>query len=156
MPPRVINGIEELKGLVGQAVGQSDWFLVSPERIRAFAEVTEDRQWLHLDAARARTELPQGVPIAHGFLTLSLLSHLHSHAVQVRGDFRRVINYGLNRVRFPHPVPAGARIRAHSTLHALEELPGAVQLTWAITVECEGQPKPALVAEWIVRLYHDP
>jgi acyl dehydratase len=152
MPARVIDGIAELKGLVGQEVGVSDWFTVTQELIDSFADVSRDRNWIHLDADRARTESPYGTTVAHGFLTLSLLSHLHSQAVQVRGGFKTAINYGLNRVRFPAPVPSGSRIRSHHTLQAVEELGGAVQLTWADSVEVEGQQKPALVAEWLVRL----
>jgi acyl dehydratase len=154
MPPRVIEGIAELRNLAGQELGVSDWLTVTQEQIQAFAEVTRDRQWIHLDAERARTESPYRTTIAHGFLTLSLLSHLHAQAVQIRGNFRLGVNYGLNRVRFPAPVPAGARIRAHSTLLSVQDVPDGVQLTWSITVEIEGNPKPALVAEWLVRLYY--
>jgi acyl dehydratase len=154
MSQRVI-GVAELRGLVGREVGVSDWFTVTQERIDAFAAVTEDRQWIHCDAARARSESPYGTTIAHGYLTLSLLSHLLAQAVRVRGPFSRVINYGLNRVRFPSAVPAGGRIRARCTLQAAEEVPGGVQVTWAVTVECEGQPKPAMVAESLSRFYSD-
>src|SRR5947208_2293642 len=142
---RVIEGIAELKSLVGQSVGLGDWYTVTQTQIDAFAETTGDRQWIHVDTERARTESPFGTTITHGFLTLSLLSQLHAQAVQVRGPFKLAINYGLNRVRFPAPVPAGSRIRVHSTLQSLEELPGAIQLLWLETVEIEGQAKPALV-----------
>ncbi len=124
MPQRVINGALELRGLVGQEVGVSDWFTLTQERINAFAEVTEDRQWIHCDADRARVESPYSTTIANGYLTLSLVSHLLSQAVRVSGPFSRIINYGLNRVRFPAAVPAGARIRARCTLQAAEEIPG--------------------------------
>jgi acyl dehydratase len=154
MPQRVI-GVAELRELVGQEVGVSDWFPVTQERINAFAAVTEDRQWIHCDADRARAESPYGTTIAHGYLTLSLLSHLLSQAVRVRGPFSRVINYGLNRVRFPAAVPAGGRIRARCTLQAVEEVPGCLQVTWAVTVECEEQPKPVMVAESLSRFYSD-
>ena len=153
MPPRIIESLAELRDLVGQEVGVSDWLVVSQSLIDAFADVTRDRQWIHLDVERAKTESPYGTTIAHGFLTLALLTHLHSQAVQVRGDFQRAINYGLNRVRFPAPVRAGSRIRARSTLEALEDLPQGIQLTWLVTVEADGEAKPALVAEWIGRLY---
>lgn len=153
MPAHVIDNLETLKSLVGQEVGVSAWLEVTQAMIGAFADVTRDRQWIHLDTERARTESPYRTTIAHGFLTLSLLSHLHAQAVHLRGDFRMVINYGLNRVRFPSAVPAGSRIRAHSTLQALEEIDSTIQLTWLITVEIEGQPKPAIVAEWLVRIY---
>ena len=154
MPQRVI-GVAELRELVGQEVGVSDWFPVTQERINAFAAVTEDRQWIHCDADRARAESPYGTTVAHGFLTLSLLGHLLGQAVRVRGPFSRKINYGLNRVRFPAAVPAGGRIRARCTLQAVEEVPGCLQVTWAVTVECEEQPKPVMVAESLSRFYSD-
>ena len=150
---RVIEGIAELKSLVGQQVGISDWFTVTQEQINAFAEVTGDRQWIHVDTERARTESPFGTTIAHGFLTLALLSQLHGQAVQVRGDFKMAINYGLNRVRYPAPVPSGSRIRTHSTLQSVEDVPGGIQVVWLVTVEMEGNTKPALVAEWLIRFY---
>jgi acyl dehydratase len=155
MPQRVIDGALELRGLVGQEVGVSDWFTLTQERINAFAEVTEDRQWIHCDVDRARAESPYGTTIAHGYLTLSLLGHFLSQAVRIRGPFTRRINYGLNRLRFPAAVPAGARIRARFTLQALEEIPGGLQLVWAVTMECEGQTKPVMVAECLSRLYSD-
>jgi acyl dehydratase len=155
MPQRVINGTLELRSLVGQEVGVSDWFTLTQERINAFAEVTEDRQWIHCDADRARAESPYGTTIAHGYLTLSLLSHLLAQAVRVRGPFSRIINYGLNRVRFPAAVPAGARIRARCTLQAAEEVPGGLQVAWMVTMECEGEPKPVMVAETLSRFYAD-
>jgi acyl dehydratase len=153
MPPRVIEGLAELKSLVGQQVGLGEWFVVEQSLINAFAEVTKDRQWIHLDTARAKVESPYGTTIAHGFLTLSMLSHLHSQAVQVKGDFTRAINYGFNRVRFPAPVLAGSRIRARSTLQGVEEIADGIQVTWNIAVEIDGNPKPAIVAEWLARLY---
>jgi acyl dehydratase len=153
MPQRVLEGIAELRNLIGQEIGISDWFTITQAQIDAFAEVTGDRQWIHIDTARAPTDSPFGATIAHGFLTLSLLSRLHAQTVQVRGDFKMVINYGLNRVRFPAPVPAGSRIRAHSVLQSVEDVPGGVQIVWLITIEVEHQSKPALVAEWLVRLY---
>ena len=152
MPTRVIR-LEELKDLVGQEVGLSDWFLVSQSLIDAFAEITQDRQWIHCDPERAKNESPLGGPIAHGFLTLSLLTHLKMQAVKIEGDFKMALNYGFNRVRFPAPVPAGARIRLRSSLQSIEDIRRGVQVTWAIAVEVEGQPKPALVAEWLGRLY---
>jgi acyl dehydratase len=155
MPQRVIDGALELRGLVGQEVGASDWFTITQERINAFAEVTEDRQWIHCDVDRARAESPYGTTIAHGYLTLSLVGHFLSEAVRIHGPFTRRINYGLNRVRFPAAVPAGAHIRARCTLQALEDIPGGLQLTWVLTVECEGQSKPAMVAECLSRLYSD-
>jgi acyl dehydratase len=153
MAARVINGLAELKELVGTEVGLGEWFTVDQALINSFADVTRDRQWIHLDTDRAKLESPYKTTIAHGFLTLSLMSHLHSQGVQVKGDFTRAINYGFNRVRFPAPVPAGSRIRIRSTLQDLEEIAGGVQITWNITVEIEGNPKPAVAAEWLARLY---
>lgn len=150
---RVINGIDELRQLVGQEVGQSDWFEVSQSRIDKFAETTEDNQWIHVDVERARKETQFGNTIAHGFLTLSLISHLAKRAFDVKGDFKMGINYGLNRVRFPSPVPSGGRIRARFTLQSLEDVSGGVQLTWSVTTEVEGGQKPCLAAEWLVRYY---
>jgi acyl dehydratase len=153
MTLRVIEGVEELKHLVGQEVGISEWFTVTQSQIDDFARVTGDHQWIHTDAERAKADSPFGSTVAHGFLTLSLLSHLQGQAVHVRGDFKMAINYGLNRVRFTSPVPAGSRIRARSTLRCVEDISGGVQLTWAVTVDIEGSTKPALVAEWLGRLY---
>jgi acyl dehydratase len=153
MPQRVIDSIKELQKLVGQEVGVGDWFQVSQSLIDGFAEVTRDRQWIHVDAARAKAESPYGTTIAHGFLTLSLISHLHSQAVSIRGGYKMGINYGLNRVRFTSGVPAASRIRARSLLQSFEEISGGVQVTWQITIDIEGAPKPGLVAEWLVRFY---
>lgn len=147
-----VISLEALPSLVGQEIGVSPWFVVSQERIHEFAEATEDRQWIHIDPERASRESPYQSAIAHGFLTLALISHLHGLAVKIDGG-THVINYGLNRVRFPGPVRAGKRVRARSLLQALEKVNEAHQLTWQITVEVEGQSKPALVAEWIVRQY---
>ena len=153
MTPRVIEGIEELKTLVGQEVGASDWFEVTQSRINDFADATEDHQWIHIDVERAKTDSPFHSTIAHGFLTLSLLPHLVSQAIKVQGDFKMGINYGLNRLRFVSPVPAGSRVRASLTLQAVEDVTGGHQITWSVTCEIEGGQKPALVAEWLVRYY---
>ena|ERR1044071_3241823 len=154
MGTRIIAGIEELKTLVGQEVGVSDLFEVSQDRIDEFADATEDHQWIHVNPERARTESPFGVTIAHGFLTLSLMPHLAAQAVKVQGDFKMGINYGMNRLRFVSPVPAGSRVRARFTLQAVEEVSGGFQITWSVTVETENGSKPSLVAEWLVRYYH--
>src|SRR5947208_7145608 len=153
MAMRTINGIEELKTLVGEEIGASDWFEVTQARINAFADATEDHQWIHIDAERAKTESPFGGTIAHGFLTLSLLPHLAAQAYRVRGDIKMGINYGLNRLRFVSPVPSGSRVRARFTLQAVEDVAGGAQLTVVVTVEIEGGQKPALVAEWLTRYY---
>jgi len=143
--PTVIDGIEELKRLQGQEVGVSDWIEVSQALIDQFAKITGDDQWIHVDVERAKRDAPWGKPIAHGFLTLSLLSQMSRNTVEVRGDFKMRINYGLNRLRFITPVPAGSRIRGRFTAHDVTDN----QVTWLVTVELEGSQKPALVAEWL-------
>jgi len=148
-----IENIAELANYVGKEVGVSDWLEVSQDRIDQFAEATEDRQWIHIDPERAARESPFKTTIAHGFLTLSLLSVLTKSAISV-GEVRMGINYGLNRVRFISPVPAGARIRGRFTLATLEEIKGGAQSTWKVTVERDGSEKPCCVAEWLVRYYN--
>jgi len=147
-----IPNLERLRELAGREVGTSDWVVMSQERIQAFADVTGDHQWIHVDPERARGETPFGGTVAHGFLTLSLLSALMQNALAI-GGLRMAINYGLNRVRFVSPVPAGARIRARVSLDQVIDVEGGVQGTWSITVEREHYEKPCLVAEWLVRYY---
>lgn len=147
-----IESIAKLSEHVGREVAASDWLEVTQERINGFAEATEDRQWIHVDPERAERESPFKGPIAHGFLTLSLLSELMRLAVSV-GGVSMGINYGLDRVRFVAPVPAGARIRGRFTLSELKEIKGGVQATWSVTVEREGGDKPCCAAEWLVRYY---
>jgi acyl dehydratase len=149
---RIVTDLEELRTLVGQEVAVSEWITVDQSRINLFAEATGDRQWIHLDTERARLQSPYGGTIAHGFLSLSLLSHLSSLAMEV-GGCRMRINYGLNRVRFPAAVRAGARVRGHFTLQSIQDVEGSLQLVWAVTVEIEGERKPAVYAEWLVRMY---
>jgi Acyl dehydratase len=151
---RQIANIAELASYVGKEVSVSDWLEVSQERINQFAEATEDRQWIHVDPERAARESPFQITIAHGFLTLSLLSELAKMTMSI-GDVRMGINYGLNRVRFVSPVPASARIRGRFTLVAFEEINGGVQATWDVTVERAGSDKPCCVAEWLVRYMSD-
>ena len=147
-----IESVAKLGEYVGQEVAVSDWFAVTQERINAFAVATEDRQWIHTDPERATRESPFKGPIAHGFLTLSLLSELMKRAMSV-GGVRMGLNYGLNRIRFIAPVPAGSRIRGRFTLTALEEIKGGAQGTWNVTVERDGGDKPCCAAEWLVRYY---
>jgi acyl dehydratase len=149
----VLTSPQSLKELVGKELGVTDWFRVTQERIEQFAEATEDRQWIHLDRARAGKESPYGSTIAHGFLTLSLVSHLMSALVHIEGGVRLAVNYGLNRVRFPAAVRADSRIRARVTLLALKELVDSVEATYAVTMESQESEKPSCVAEWIVRYY---
>jgi acyl dehydratase len=153
MTPFVVKTPQSLKEFVGREIGVSEWFQVTPERIEQFAEATEDRQWIHLDRARASKESPYSSTIAHGFLTLSLISHLVKEVMDIQGGVRLAVNYGLNRVRFPSAVRADSRIRARVSLLALKELSGAMEATFAVTVEIEQSDKPACVAEWIVRYY---
>jgi acyl dehydratase len=152
MPARIFESLDALRPLVGQEIAVSAWLDVPQAMIDAFASTTGDRQWIHVDAARARAEAPFGTTIAHGFLTLALISKLHGEALHING-VQRIINYGLNRVRFPAPVPAHSRIRTRSTLQAFTEIAGAVQLTWTVKVEIEGENKPAMVAEWVLRYF---
>jgi acyl dehydratase len=153
MPPLVIKNPQSLKELMDREIGVTEWFPVTQERIEQFAEATEDRQWIHLDRARARKESPYGDTIAHGFLTLSLLSHLMKEAIQVQGGVRLAVNYGLNRVRFPAAVRADSRIRARILLQDVKEISDAVEATYSVTIESEGSAKPVCVAEWVVRYY---
>jgi acyl dehydratase len=136
----------------GQEIGTSDWLELTQARIAQFADATGDHQWIHVDAARAATESPFKTTIAHGFLTLSLVSVLLRGTMNPTG-LRLAINYGLNRVRFPAPVPAGSRVRGRFTVGAVERVADAIQVTWQITVEREGSDKPCCVAEWLVRYF---
>ncbi|MEO8036523.1 MAG: MaoC family dehydratase [Acidobacteriota bacterium] len=130
----------------------SDWLIVSQARINAFAEATEDRQWVHIDVERAKRESPYGAPIAHGFLTLSLVSHLLSQALTLEG-VRMGVNYGLNRVRFIAPVIAGSRIRGRFVVTNIERKEKEVKITWTVTIEREAEEKPCCVAEWLTLHY---
>ena len=147
-----IESVGKLGELVGREVAVSEWVEVSQGRIDAFAEATEDRQWIHTDPERAARESPFKGTIAHGFLTLSLLSELMRLAVSV-GGVRMGINYGLNRVRFVSPVPAGARIRGRFTALAVVARENSVDVTWSVSVEREHGDKPCCVVEWIARYY---
>lgn len=130
----------------------SPWFEIAQARIDQFAGAIEDPQWIHVDPERARRESPYGGTIAHGFLTLSLLSHLLERTIDV-SRMKMGVNYGLNRVRFTDAVPAGSRVRGRFVLAKLEDLKGGAQFTWTVTVEREGSDKPACVAEWVTRQY---
>lgn len=139
----------DMQAYLGKPVGSSDWVLVDQAMINAFADATGDHQWIHVDVERARTEMPGGKTIAHGYLTLSLLPRLSASTYRIRNTSRG-INYGSNKVRFTAPVPAGSRVRLHQTLSALEPIAGGVRMTFESTVELEGGTKPALVAETLV------
>jgi len=144
--------LADLTGVVGQEVATSDWMVVTQDRINAFADTTDDHQWIHVDVERARTETPFAATIAHGFLTLSLTSALMGNAIRIDGP-RMTLNYGLNRVRFVSPVPSGSRIRARIAVHKVEDLGDSTQVIWNVSIEREGSDKPCVVAEWIVRYY---
>jgi acyl dehydratase len=153
MPALVIETSDALKAYVGREIGVSGWLAVTQERINQFAGATEDRQWIHMDSDRAKRESPFGVTIAHGFLTLSLISRLIKDVIQINGGARLTINYGLNRVRFPSPVRQGSKIRGRFTLLSFQDRGEAQEAIFAASVECEGNEKPCCVVEWIVRYY---
>lgn len=148
---RVFNGVEELRAAKGSEIGASEWHAVEQDRVNQFADATDDHQWIHVDADRAK-DGPFGTTIAHGFLTLSLLPRLVSGIYRVEG-VRMGVNYGLNKVRFTSPLPVGSRVRARVELVDVSDIDGGVQLTTKVTVEVEGSERPALVAEWLTRQY---
>jgi acyl dehydratase len=153
MPPFEIENLNSLKQWEGSEFPPTDWFVVTQDRIQKFADATEDRQWIHLDAERARRESRFGGSVAHGFLTLSLLSYLLKQAIQLRSGVAMSVNYGLNKVRFPSAVRAGSQIRARVTLLSAKELAEFVDAAFLIHVECQSSDKPCCVAEWLVRYY---
>lgn len=149
---REIHSVEELKSLTGQEVAVTEWVAISQERVNLFAEATGDHQWIHVDVERSRKESPYGGTIAHGFLTLSLLPMLMESAVNMPIS-KMGVNYGLNKVRFPAPVPVGSKVRARMTLQEVEDIEGGAQITWKVTIEREGGDKPVCVAESVSRRY---
>jgi len=142
----------DLVAYAGKEIGVSDWYTVTQEQIDKFADATGDHQWIHVDVERAKTEMPGGKTIAHGWLTLSLVPRLAATIYRVKNRSRG-INYGANRVRFTGPVPAGARIRLHLTIKSVETLDGGVRVTNEGTMELEGAKRPVLVAETIGMVY---
>ena len=142
-----------LREWIGREIAVTQWLSVSQDHIQSFADVTEDHQWIHLNRERARRESPFGTTIAHGFLTLSLLSRFLKEAIHIRSGVRMSINYGLNRVRFPASVRADAKIRAHFTLQSLKELPDSLEAAFIAKLESEESDKPCCVAEWVIRYY---
>ena len=150
---RIINGLDELESLAGTVLGTSDWFTVTQDAVNAFSELTGDHQWIHLDVERATRELAIGGPIVQGLFTLSLIVKFRNEIAEVRG-VTRVINYGLNRVRFPAPVLVGTRLRGTQTLLSAERRqPDVLRLTSSIEIEAEGVVKPACVAESVSLVY---
>ena len=154
MPKRTLDSLDELKQLVGQEVAVTDWFTMTQDRIQQFADATLDHQWIHVDVERAKRESPFKAPIAHGFLTLSLLAHFMQQAVAVKQGVRMGVNYGMNKVRFVSPVRVDSKMRARFVLQSLKEVDGnGVEAQYNATIETEGATKPACVAEWLVRYY---
>jgi acyl dehydratase len=147
----VVEGVEGLEALAGSHVGESDWLEITQERVQEFADATGDHQWIHVDPERAAAG-PFGGPIAHGYLTLSLVSYLLPRVWQVEG-FGMGVNYGLERLRFPAPVPVGAKVRLRADLVEVQPLDSGVQALMDLTVEIEGGAKPALVAQGLFRYY---
>ncbi len=151
------NALADLQAKVGSETHVGEWLTIDQARINAFAEATLDNQWIHVDPERARRESPFGGPVAHGYLTLSLLPHLAGRVNAEKPPYPGLkvsVNYGLNRVRFPHPVVAGSRVRARTELVSVEEVAGnGLQTVSKVTIEIEGVPKPACVAETVSRMY---
>jgi len=152
MAKRIIEDLEELKTMVGQEIGVSEWIAITQERINTFADATGDHQWIHVDPERAKKESPYGGPIAHGYLTMSLAPNLLGKVMEIKKK-RMGVNYGLNKVRFPAPVPEGAKLRMKADLAELEEIKGGVQVVIRMTFEIEGGEKPCCIAEAIYRYY---
>ena len=148
-----VNGIEEVRGLVGQTIGPSEWREVTQEDIDKFADVTGDHQWIHVDVERAKTESPFGTTIAHGNLTLCLCDSFRDQLFKAESGFKMGINYGWNKVRYTSPVPVGSKLRARVTLKDVVEVAGGLQNTFAVTIEREGGDKPVCIAEWVTRQY---
>ena len=146
-----ITGLDQLKEAAGQDLGTSDWHEVTQKDIDTFADVTGDHQWIHIDVKRAK-ETPFGGTIAHGYYTLSLAPMFSEQIMKFEG-FAFAINYGLNKVRFPAPLPVGAKVRMSAKLAGVEDIPGGVQVTMALTFETEGGEKPVCVAETLARFY---
>ncbi|HZE01934.1 MAG TPA: MaoC family dehydratase [Pseudonocardiaceae bacterium] len=148
---RVFSGADELRAAAGEQLGVSDWMTIEQQRVNAFADATEDHQWIHIDPQRAAAG-PFGSTIAHGFLTLSLLPHLIDQTYRVESA-TMVINYGLNKVRFPTPVPVGSSVRAEVVLVEATEVTGGLQLVVRATLQIDGNAKPGCVADWVTRVY---
>jgi acyl dehydratase len=144
--------LAELPSLKGKELGTSDWIEVTQERVNLFADATGDHQWIHVDVERAKAESPFGGPIGHGYLTLSLLIPMWSEVLVV-SDAVMGVNYGLNKVRFPAPVPVGSKLRLTATLTDVEEVAGGLQVTVAAVIEAEGGSKPVCIAEPVFRMY---
>jgi acyl dehydratase len=152
MAQTTVDGIDGVQGLVGRHLGYSDWVTITQEQVNRFADATGDHQWIHVDPERAARESPFGGPVAHGYLTLSLLPMLVPQIVEITG-FAMGVNYGTEKVRFPAPVPVGRRVRAGATLDSADPIEGGVAMVLTVTVEIEGSAKPAMVATSLSRRY---
>jgi acyl dehydratase len=152
MPVLKLKNLRDLSDRIGHEIVVSEWMEITQDRIDRFADATEDHQWIHVDVERARRDSPFHATIAHGFLTVSMLSRLLNSSIEF-GTAKMGVNYGFNRLRFTGPVPAGSRVRGRFTLQALDEIDGGVQTTWSVVVEREGSEKPCMVAEWLTRRY---
>ncbi len=152
MAPREI-AFADINSMVGQELGASDWHLVTQKDVNTFADVTRDHQWIHIDVERAAKESPYGTTIAHGYMTLSLVPYLMAQVWRVSG-VKMGVNYGLNKLRFPSPVPVGKKVRAKAKLLGVEDVKGGVQVAVEVTIEVEGSDKPAAVAETLSRYYN--
>lgn len=151
--PLVLENPSSLTEWVGRKIGVTDWWTITQDRIAQFAEVTDDGQWIHVDQDRARRESPFQTTVAHGFLTLSLLSRFMRQVVEMRSGVHMTVNYGLNRVRFPAPLRADSRIRVHFVVQSATQVPGALEAVFQVSIETEGSAKPCCVAEWVLRYY---
>ena len=152
MAQTTVTGVQGVQSLVGQQLGYSDWVEVTQEQVNQFAEATGDHQWIHVDPERAKKESPFGGPIAHGYLTLSLIPSLLPEIVEIEG-FRMGVNYGTEKVRFPAPVPVGSRVRAGAIMESATLFDGGITMNMGVTVEIEGGTKPAMVATVVYRRY---
>ncbi len=153
MPPLMLKNPQALKEMIGNELGVTEWFQITQERVHQFAEATEDRQWIHVNRERASEESPYGTTIAHGFLTLSLIGYFVKELINIQDGVEFAVNYGLNRVRFPAPVPSDSKIRARIFLLAWKELADSIEVTFKVTIENDHLDKPSCVAEWIIRYY---
>ncbi|RZI53583.1 MAG: MaoC family dehydratase [Pseudonocardia sp.] len=150
--PNTIDDVDDLHRLLGQQLENSDWFDITQDRVNTFADATDDHQWIHVDVARANAESAFGGPIAHGYLTLSLLSAMVLQVLTVR-QASMAVNYGLNKVRFPAPIPVGSKVRLTAEVASVEDIAGGVQIALRATVHCTAVDKPVCVAEPVYRFY---
>jgi len=153
MAKRIIEDLNELKTLAGQEIGASDWLEITQERVNTFADATGDHQWIHVDPERSKKESPYGGAIAHGYLTMSLAPFFLQQIMEIKKR-RMAVNYGMNKVRFPAPVPVGSKVRLRVALAEIEDVKGGVQAVIKMTFEVEGQEKPCCVAEAIYRYFN--